>query len=31
MLAPAHADSLSDFYFFLYSEDGGDTFLRNVG
>jgi hypothetical protein len=29
--APAHAGSLADFFFFFYLEDGGDTFLRNVG
>jgi hypothetical protein len=29
---PAHAgSSLADFSFFFYPEDGGDTFLRNVG
>jgi hypothetical protein len=27
--APAHADSLSDFFF--CPEGGSDTFLRNVG
>jgi hypothetical protein len=31
LLAPAHAISLADFFFFFYHEDGGDTFLRNVG